>query len=72
MIGEFDGRVVADLAFAEGETPRLLVFNKTDLLDNEQAAALRYQFDAVTISAKNRRTFAPLLRRMEHHLWGAC
>lgn len=51
------------------EIPRLIVFNKTDLIAEEQARALAVQFEGVCIVAKDRATFHPLLGRIEQHLW---
>jgi len=42
------------------EIPRLLVFNKSDLLNEEESGNLRRTFNAVTISAIRRETFAPM------------
>jgi GTP-binding protein HflX len=44
--------------------PRLLVFNKSDLLNEDELANLRRAFNAVTISATNRATLAPMLERI--------
>jgi GTP-binding protein HflX len=60
-------QILIDLNLAE--TPRLLVFNKSDLLGEEQSAALALQFDGVFLTAKNRRSFPSLMARIEHHLW---
>ncbi len=60
-------QILMDLNLSE--TPRLLVFNKTDLLTQEEADSIAAQFDGVSISAKNRRTFKPLLSRIEQYLW---
>ncbi len=49
--------------------PRLLVFNKTDLLPAAEAAALCRRFGALPISARDRRTFAPLLEELERRCW---
>src|ERR1044072_3711655 len=44
--------------------PRLLVFNKSDLLSEDELANLRRAFSAVSISAVNRATLAPMLERI--------
>jgi GTP-binding protein HflX len=44
--------------------PRLLVFNKTDLLDEDEAANLRRAFGAATISALDRATLMPMIERL--------
>lgn len=49
--------------------PRLLVFNKIDLLPADEAAALCRRFGALPISARNRRTFEPLLEELERRCW---
>jgi GTP-binding protein HflX len=50
--------------------PALLVFNKMDLLSPTQRLSLARRFpDAVLISALDRSTFLPLLKRIEERLW---
>jgi GTP-binding protein HflX len=44
--------------------PRLLVFNKSDLLNADEASNLRQAFDAVMISALNSRTLIPMVDRI--------
>jgi GTP-binding protein HflX len=46
------------------EIPLLLVFNKVDLLDEDEVANLRRIYKAVTISALERDSFAPMLDRI--------
>jgi GTP-binding protein HflX len=63
-------RILGDLGL--GETPRLLVMNKIDLLPlEERAAAMRTETGpaAVAISAQDRRTTGPLLGAIETALW---
>jgi GTP-binding protein HflX len=60
-------QILMDLKLSE--IPRLLVFNKTDLLTDEQSHALALQFEGVALSAKNRRTFPSLLERIEQYMW---
>lgn len=48
---------------------RLLVLNKIDRLDPYQAVALSRRFEAVAVSALNRRTFSGLLQEMERIIW---
>jgi GTPase len=50
------------------EIPRLLVFNKSDLLNEDEVINLRRAFNAVTISATNRTTLAPMLERISEML----
>jgi GTP-binding protein HflX len=52
-----------------GEKPRILVFNKTDLLAPEDAARRARGMDGVTVSALDRPSFGPLLGRIERALW---
>lgn len=49
--------------------PTLLVLNKSDRLDPEEAAALARSLDGVAISALNRKTLHPLFEKMESFLW---
>ena len=51
------------------EKPRLLVFNKIDRLDKEEALNLAVRYDAVTISALDSSTFQLLLKAIEEHIW---
>ncbi|MEW6126150.1 MAG: GTPase HflX [Acidobacteriota bacterium] len=51
--------------------PRLLVFNKSDLLSEDELINLRRAFSAVTISAVDRATLAPMLERIGDMLNGA-
>ena len=44
--------------------PRLLVFNKTDLLTSEQIENMRLGFDAIFISALDSRSLLPLAERI--------
>ncbi|MBE9529530.1 MAG: GTPase HflX, partial [Proteobacteria bacterium] len=52
-----------------GEIPRLLVFNKTELLDPEMVRNLCERYEAIGVSALDNRTLAPLLRTLEARLW---
>jgi len=49
--------------------PTLLVFNKEDRVDEETAAALREEFEAISIAATRRLTLPRLTRRLEEMLW---
>lgn len=51
------------------EIPRLLVFNKIDLMDPLIAGNLARRFGAVAISATDPRTLGPLLKELEKRLW---
>ena len=55
-------KILDDLHLSQ--IPRLLVFNKADLLNEEELINLRRAFNAVTVSAMNRATLAPMLERI--------
>lgn len=59
-------QTLAELGF--GEIPRLIVLNKTDLVDSETVLAEERRFGGVAISARDRQTLTPLLRRIEKTL----
>ena len=60
-------KILGDLALAE--TPRLLVYNKTDRLLPEEKSILEAGGRTLVISALDRPTILPLLAAMEHALW---
>jgi GTP-binding protein HflX len=60
-------QILADLDVAE--TPRLIVFNKADLLDAAEARRRARCHDALAVSALSRSTFAPMLDAIERELW---
>ena len=60
-------KILGDLALAE--TPRLLVYNKTDRLLPEEKSVLEAGGRNLTISALDKPTILPLLAAMEHALW---
>jgi len=49
--------------------PRLLVFNKADLVDPVEAANIARRFDAVLISATDKTTLGGLMKELEKRLW---
>jgi 50S ribosomal subunit-associated GTPase HflX len=49
--------------------PRLLVFNKTDLVEPDFARASADALSGVLISAKEKKTLSALLKKIETHLW---
>lgn len=49
--------------------PRLVVYNKTDQLDPRHAAMLAHEHDGVALSALDRKTLLPLLRRLDRMLF---
>ena len=52
-----------------GQQQRLLVFNKTDQVDANDLPHICRRYDAVPVSALNRKSFAPLLAKMEQRFW---
>ncbi len=62
-------RILQDLDLHE--IPRLLVFNKIDLIPNEEIAPLCRRYEAIAVSARQRKTFVDLLGEMEERCWGA-
>ena len=60
-------RLVNDLGMAG--TPRLLVFNKQDALDEEERLLRAKSHDAICLSATDKESTRPLLERMERMLW---
>jgi len=61
-------RILRDLDL--NEIPRLLVFNKIDLVPEEEIEPLCRRFEAIPVSARQRETFTPLLGEMEERCWG--
>ncbi|OGW36386.1 MAG: GTPase HflX [Nitrospirae bacterium RBG_13_39_12] len=53
------------------EKPRILVFNKIDRINNEEAWNLALRYDAVAISAIDPSTFKPLLQAIEKQIWAS-
>ncbi|NWF75777.1 MAG: GTPase HflX [Nitrospirae bacterium] len=49
--------------------PRLLVFNKIDKLNYEEARNLSMRYNAISISALDPGTFSSLLNAIQHHIW---
>lgn len=49
--------------------PRQLVFNKVDLVPQEDVETLSRRFEAISVSALNRQTFMPLLAELERRFW---
>ena len=60
-------QILIDLELAD--TPRLIVYNKCDLLSETELMSEMRQEDAAFISATQRHTFVSLLARIENHLW---
>ncbi len=52
------------------EIPRLLVFNKIDLVESMVVTALCRRYEAIPVSARDRSTFVPLLGELEERFWG--
>ncbi len=61
-------RILGDLELHQ--IPRILVFNKIDLIPEEEVAPFCRRFEAIAVSACRRETFADLLREMEERCWG--
>ena len=61
-------RILQDLDLHE--IHRILVFNKIDLIPAEEIAPLCRRFDAIAVSACQRKSFDDLLREMEERCWG--
>jgi GTPase len=51
------------------EKPRLLVFNKIDRIDSEEAKNIALRYNAVAVSALDPSTFGPLLTSLEEAVW---
>jgi GTP-binding protein HflX len=60
-------KILSDLTLSG--KPQLLVFNKADLIDKEEAASLSARFNAIPVSALKPETFGELLTAVEHRLW---
>lgn len=60
-------RVLTDLGLER--TPKLMVFNKADRMDDEQAEAAAERMDAIAVSAVERRGLGALVARMAESLW---
>jgi GTP-binding protein HflX len=60
-------RILRDLSLER--TPRILVFNKIDLIPEEEVAPLCRRFEAIAVSARQRSSFAELLRELESRCW---
>ena len=54
-----------------GQRQLLLVFNKVDQLDKNEVAEFCRRFEAVAVSALDRKSFAPLLLEMQRCCWPA-
>lgn len=52
------------------EISRVLVFNKIDLVPDEEIDSLCRRFDAIAVSAYHRESFTDLLREIEERCWG--
>jgi len=60
-------RILAELGL--GEKDRLVVFNKSDLVDPDTAFRQARRYHGVAVSALDRKTFPPLMIELEHRLW---
>ena len=59
-------KILDDLHLSE--TPRLLVFNKADLLSRDAVENLKRGFDAIMISALDRQSLLPMIERLSEML----
>jgi len=60
-------KILSDLDL--GMIPRLLVFNKIDQIPFAEIAPFCRRFQAVAVSALNRKSFEPLMDEMAHRFW---
>ncbi|MDD2558111.1 MAG: GTPase HflX [Desulfuromonadaceae bacterium] len=60
-------KILADLNFAH--IPRLLVFNKTDRLNQGESEELSRRFAAVAVCAHERSSFGPLMEALQTRFW---
>ncbi len=60
-------QILMDLDLAD--TPRLIALNKADLVSSEEAETEARIQNGIAISARDKKTFGPLLARIEQHLW---
>ncbi len=60
-------KILSDLGL--GMIPRLLIFNKTDQIPDVEIAPYCRRFEAIPVSALNRKTFEPLMLEMERRFW---
>ena len=51
------------------DKPSIVVLNKIDLCENDMVKGLAKQYNAICVSALDRRSFGPLLEAMETRLW---
>ncbi|MCK6528877.1 GTPase HflX [Myxococcota bacterium] len=59
--------ILADLGIAD--TPRVLVWNKADLVEPARAQELAVQYGGLVVAARERRGLDALLARIEEDLW---
>jgi len=60
-------RILLDLDL--GRVPKQLVFNKVDLVPDEEVGHLCRRFEAIPVSALQRGSFEPLLTEMQRRIW---
>jgi GTP-binding protein HflX len=60
-------QILSDLNLAD--KPRVYVFNKIDRIGQEEAEYLELRFNAITVSARDRRTLPALLGAVEYHIF---
>jgi len=59
--------IMSDLGIRDKK--RLIVFNKTDRIEPEEAQNIAARYDGLRVSALNRETLTPLLEAIEVSLW---
>ncbi len=59
--------ILADLDL--GHIPRMLVFNKIDLVGKDEVEELCRRFQAIGVCAQNRRSFVALLDQLQQRFW---
>lgn len=60
-------KILSDLNLSEKR--KLLVLNKADMIEKEEAENIAQRYDAVCISALDKRTFQPLLQAIEKNVF---
>lgn len=60
-------KILSDLGLSQ--KPQLMVFNKEDLVDNEEVANVCKRYGGISISAKQPETFQKLLDAIEARFW---
>ena len=59
--------ILKDLEVAD--KPKIIVFNKTDKVSEEEVNIITSRYDAIAVAAVKSDTFGPLLEAIESHIW---